>query len=613
MTDEQLLDSFVARQDETAFEMLVRRHGPMVLGVCRRLLRNQHDAEDAFQATFLVLVRKAAAIRQCDLLGNWLYGVAYRTALDARSTAARRRTREKQVDAMPEPEMPDGSDHGQDLRAFLDQELSRLPDRYRVPVVLCDMHDRKRRDVARQLGIPEGTLSGRLTTARRMLARRLARRGLGLSAAGVTAALASGTASATVPRPLMTSTVQAALAVAAGQATTALVSISVADLTEGVLKAMFLAKLKIASAVLLVAAIIVGSTLVAEQPLSAKPRTASTRSISEPPAENEDNGKPAVLHLGAGERGRRVIWSPDGKTLAVVTKHESMLSRKGSAIKLWDVDKGQPRETLAEDTGGGLAFQHVVFSADGATIAATVTEEKILPGSRQIVDVLKLWDTKTLTLKRTLGGDSQLVCFALSPDGKLVAAGDPSKKTVTVWSAESGAAEKAFVTGETRPWSMHFLPDGVTLVVAGQKGDGLGEVAVWHVGTGTLRLTLATSRLGTMAVSADGKLVAGCNSSGDIEIWNIGTAKQVVMLKGLLKSTRSLAFARDGKTIAAGARDGKVLVWDTESGALKETLEGHQSEVYSLAFSTDGKTLASTSQDETVRLWPVGKRANEKK
>src|SRR5205085_648735 len=176
------------------------------------------DAEDAFQATFLVLIRKAASLAQRELLGNWLYGVAYRTALDARAAAARRRARERQVSPMPEPEARNSADVWHDLRPLLDQELNRLPDKYRVAVVLCDLEGRTRRDAARQLGIPVGTLSGRLTMARQMLAKRLARHGLALSGGMLTAALSQGAASACVPTALMASTLEAATAVAAGQA-----------------------------------------------------------------------------------------------------------------------------------------------------------------------------------------------------------------------------------------------------------------------------------------------------------------------------------------------------------------------------------------------------------
>jgi RNA polymerase sigma-70 factor (ECF subfamily) len=135
VTDGQLLESYVSRRDEAAFEALVRRHGPMVLGVCRRVLHNSHDAEDAFQATFLVLVRKAATVLPREMVANWLYGVAYHAALNARAASARRRAKERQVRNMPEPAtVADGLWH--DLEPLLDQELSRLPDRYRLPVVL---------------------------------------------------------------------------------------------------------------------------------------------------------------------------------------------------------------------------------------------------------------------------------------------------------------------------------------------------------------------------------------------------------------------------------------------------------------------------------------------
>src|SRR5690349_23314732 len=124
-TDGQLLEDYLSRREEAALAALVRRHAPMVWGVCRRVLSNHHDAEDAFQATFLVLVRKAASIASRELLANWLYGVAHQTALKARATAARRKGRERQVDNMPEPTVPEVRDT--DLRSLLDEELSRLP------------------------------------------------------------------------------------------------------------------------------------------------------------------------------------------------------------------------------------------------------------------------------------------------------------------------------------------------------------------------------------------------------------------------------------------------------------------------------------------------------
>ena len=145
LTDGQLLDGFLTDGEEAAFEALVRRHGPMVLGVCQRVLANPHDAEDAFQATFLVFVRKAASIAQRGLLSNWRYGTAYRTALEARSTRLRRRAREKTVRVMPDVEAPSMNDAWETVRPLLDGELERLPDKYRVPVILCDLEGKTRK------------------------------------------------------------------------------------------------------------------------------------------------------------------------------------------------------------------------------------------------------------------------------------------------------------------------------------------------------------------------------------------------------------------------------------------------------------------------------------
>jgi|GEM_PF-2944135 len=243
LADGQLLDHFLAHHDETAFEALVRRHGPMVMGVCRRVLRNSHDAEDAFQATFLVLVRKAASVVPREMVGNWLYGVAYRTALGAKTACARRRAKERE---MPRREALD-EDIWSKLRPLLDHELSHLPDKYRVPIVLCDLESKSRKEAARQLGCSEGTLSGRLARARVLLAKRLSARGLTLSGGAVAAALGGNAALASVPSVLLMSTVKAATLLALGNATAAgVVSVKVAILMQGVLRAMVMTKVKLA-------------------------------------------------------------------------------------------------------------------------------------------------------------------------------------------------------------------------------------------------------------------------------------------------------------------------------------------------------------------------------
>jgi RNA polymerase sigma factor (sigma-70 family) len=251
LSDGGLLEQFAGQQEEATFETLVWRHGSMVWGVCRRVLRNHHDAEDAFQATFLVLARKGHSIAHRELIANWLYGVAYQTALKARSTRAKRRIREGQTTNMPEPEAvsPAMLD---DRTELLDRELSRLPEKFRIPIVLCELEGKSHREAAEQLGWPIGTVSGRLSRAKAMLARRLSRQGVSLEAGSLAVLVAQDAASASMPTNLIASTAHAASLVMAGQAATAgAVSAKVSALTKGVLKAMSLGKVKRVTLVLL--------------------------------------------------------------------------------------------------------------------------------------------------------------------------------------------------------------------------------------------------------------------------------------------------------------------------------------------------------------------------
>jgi RNA polymerase sigma factor (sigma-70 family) len=219
----------------------------MVWGVCRRLL-GQHDAEDAFQATFLVLVRKAGSVVPREMLPNWLHGVAYQTALQARRTAARREARERQVSHMHEPAIA-GRDQWDDLKPLLDEELSRLPDKYRVVIVLCDLEDKTRKDAARQLSLPVGTVASRLVRARAILAKRLTQRGVVLTGGAVAVVLSQQVASG-VPPTVREATLSTASLVASGK-TAGAISATVAALTEGVIRAMFLSRLKAAMVLVL--------------------------------------------------------------------------------------------------------------------------------------------------------------------------------------------------------------------------------------------------------------------------------------------------------------------------------------------------------------------------
>ncbi|HVS40320.1 MAG TPA: sigma-70 family RNA polymerase sigma factor [Gemmataceae bacterium] len=309
-SDGELMERFTGRRDTDALETLIRRHGPMALAVCRRVLGNESDAEDAFQAAFLVFVRKAKSIRSRELVGNWLYGVAYRTAMKARGAAARRRMKERRA-AIMTPTQTEPEEAWSDLLPLLDRELSRLPDKYRAAIVLCELEGRSRKEAAGKLGVPEGTLSSRLATAKRMLARRLGRHGPTPSDGALAAMLARGTA---VSPTLLAAAVKSASLFAAGQAATTVASARVAALAEGVLKSMLLSKLTVA--VLAVVAVVATGTLVACRTQAAPPAGPTAPTSAPAPADDKrevNDVKPewgeAVDGVQARLRPAKTAWN----------------------------------------------------------------------------------------------------------------------------------------------------------------------------------------------------------------------------------------------------------------------------------------------------------------
>ena len=326
--DGQLLDMFLLQKEEAAFEALVRRHGPMVLAVCRRVLKNQHDAEDAFQASFLVFIRRAASIRKPELLGNWLYGVAYRTAMKLRGATSRRRAKEQQL-AQIRHQQPRTEGIPDDLLARLDQELHRLPEKYRVPVVLCDLEGMSRKEAARQLGWPIGTLNWRLAQARKLLAQRLTRQGVTLSEGALAMALIRDTASASLSPALVSSTVKAGTVVAAGTALTAgAVSVPVAFLMGGGVHAMFLTKLKIGLVVLLGMSMVGSGTAFLSHATRAAAEGASQRN-----QEREKEVAPRALGDGTTET---VVLTPN---FQVEAPTHALASRIASAAERCRLEK----------------------------------------------------------------------------------------------------------------------------------------------------------------------------------------------------------------------------------------------------------------------------------
>ena len=214
ISDAELLERFSLRRDEAAFAALVNRHGPMVQGVCRRIVGNAHAAEDVFQAVFLVLVRKSATIRRPEFLANWLYGVACRIARKARIKAIRNEARERWAEKVPTREQLLDMEWSE-LKQVLDEEMSQLPEKYRAPLVLCYLHGQTNAEAAAELGWPAGSISERLSRAREILRQRLTRRGLNLSSALLAVLLLQKAASATVSPVLVATTVESAVSYAA--------------------------------------------------------------------------------------------------------------------------------------------------------------------------------------------------------------------------------------------------------------------------------------------------------------------------------------------------------------------------------------------------------------
>lgn len=271
LRDDQLLERFVVDRDRAAFELLLWRHGPMVLGVCRRVLRTSHDAEDAFQATWLTFVRKAGSIVHRAAVGSWLYQVAYRVALRARAAKVKRSQRElADATALTVAIAEDRSDPGEFGR-ILDEEVNRLPARQRAAFVLCCLEGRTGEEAARELGCPPGTVSSRLTRARELLRQRLIRRGL-VPAAALSGAAAGDAWSCPISALLADTTLKASLLFSSGKAAGGALSSQAVILAEGVLRAMFVTKMKIAASVVLAVSILAAGGVVTHRTLTAAPQ-----------------------------------------------------------------------------------------------------------------------------------------------------------------------------------------------------------------------------------------------------------------------------------------------------------------------------------------------------
>jgi RNA polymerase sigma factor (sigma-70 family) len=620
-TDRHLLDHFAARRDEAAFEELLRRHGPMVLGVCRRLLGEAHDADDVFQATFLVLVHKAASIRNGTSLGCWLYGVAYRLALKARTTAARRRAHERRVADMRQANVM-SEPSWDELRPLLDEELARLPERLRAPLVLCYLEGKTNAQAAREIGCPAGSMSKRLARGREALRQRLTRRGVALTAAALGLLLARN-AGAAVPAALGRTTLDAGLAATAGAGLAGVVSVRVAGLVRWGVRDMVLAKCKpILALVLALGVLGAGAgvlTAPAEPPpVAAEPQPAAEeeqppaeRQAPQPKAANDLEGDPlpdgAIARLGTarlrhGQNVQAVVFAPDSKTV-VSTGHDHL-------ARQWDVTTGRQVGSFGAQADrdkpyAATRWMHsVAFSPDGKTLATGEHND----GWQ--VATIRLWDVASgAMLKQLQGHTDGVLCLAYSPDGKSLASASKDG-TVRVWDVDRGA-ERLNLTGhdgEVR-W-VTWSPDGKVLASTGADG----AVRLWDADKGTAVHSWKAHVGGASAVafSPDGKRLASSGADKTTRLWDLATRQELRKVERD-KPVRGVAFSPDGKLVASGGT-WEVLLWDPDTGKEVRRLKGAHGELSGVTFSPDGKYVAAfVVSHSLVYVWETatGKRLGD--
>jgi RNA polymerase sigma factor (sigma-70 family) len=602
LTDGQLLERFLADRDETAMEVLVRRYGRLVLGVCRRVLRNADAAEDAFQAAFLVLIRRARALDRGKPLGGWLYTVAYRLALCARANEARRQQCEAQAARNRSAAEPHATTPC-DAVVALEEELNRLPEKHRAVLVLCYLEGKTNEQAAAILGCPRGSMSARLAQARDRLRSCLARRGYAVPAAGLATLLAGTTTQAAVPLPLLSDTVRAAVWFAGEHAATAgIVSTQAVALARSACRAMFVHKLKIAAAVLLVTAMLgTGATMLLK---------AASQAIEQPPPEagseraevaGERLPRGAVARMGTtqlrhGDAVFFAAYTPDGKAL--------LTAGKDRTVRLWDLGSG--KEIRRFDWGPAQPDRKPASSEDG-TIA----------------------QLEQSTLDEWALGNQ----VALSSDGQLVAASRGG--AVGLWETATGKSRRVLQTDQKRLIQLAFSADGKSLLTLGPGGQA---TAVWDVATGRCiqrsQGNAVIAPYGVFAgitdrnavVSPGWKYLAFVTRDDSLNRWihirDLATGKEVPpIFVGLYAGPQPLCFSADDKTLAWDDDERRAVVCsDAATGKELRRLEHPRGDsALAIALAPDAKALAVCRVSHTIELWdlksgqcscPVGKASN---
>jgi RNA polymerase sigma factor (sigma-70 family) len=578
-TDGQLLERFAQQQEETAFALLVRRHGPLVLGVCRRMLGNTADAADAFQATFLILVRRAGGMDRHGSLAGWLYRVAYRVAVRARARAARRRDCEREACHMratssaEEPADPD-------LGPVLTEEVSRLPEKYRSPIVLCYLEGKTQAEAARQLRWPLGTVRGRVARARDLLRQRLTRRGLTLSGGMLVAALSSNEATAAVSTTMLQATVRAALLEAAGQGAAAgAFSAPVTRLGEAVLREMAGGRLKLVLAVLLAVVVAGGAgALVFRATGWVAPRAAPP--LPEAPAlpRSEAIATRSLQEFQHDGPVRAVSLAPDGKTLA---------SAGADIIRLWDLTPRRHHHHLARPKVRAVAFApHRGYFASGDD------EETV-----------HLWmggfGHAPVPLDKHYHG---VPALAFSPDAATLATGGPGEQ-IRLWDVATPHPKLIHSAKHPRGVAaLAFSADGHHLASGGEDG----KVRLWDRGTNrpVQEFQGHEARVASVVFLPDGRLASG-STDGTIRLWQATRDREVGRWRGHVNGVTALVVSGDGRTLVSGGADGTICLRQASTGKEVRRFEGHPGGVSSLSLSPNGKLLASGGQDRRVCLWEL--------